>query len=93
MLRSCADEEIKIRHDAPQKFGRRSRRSRLQHVQQARLAELFVAGGMAEGAARTMATVTIAATEGAVVLFRAEQSRAPFDEVASTLTELIRGQS
>ena len=57
------------------------------------LAELFVAGGMAEGAAHTMATVTIAATEGAVILSRGEQSRGPFDEVASTLIDLIRGQS
>ena len=40
-----------------------------------------------------MATVTIAATEGAVVLSRAEQSKSPFDEVASTLRDLIRGQS
>jgi TetR/AcrR family transcriptional repressor of lmrAB and yxaGH operons len=54
------------------------------------LAELFVVGGMAEDAAHTMATVTIAATEGAVVLSRAEQSRSPFDEVASTLTDLVR---
>ena len=57
------------------------------------LAELFVAGGMAEDAAHTMATVTIAATEGAVVISRAQQTRAPFDEVASTLTGLIRRQS
>ncbi len=57
------------------------------------LAELFVIGGMSEDAAQRMATVTIAATEGAIVLSRAEQSRAPFDEVASTLTDLIQGQS
>jgi AcrR family transcriptional regulator len=57
------------------------------------LAELFVVGGMAEDAAHTMATVTIAATEGAVVLSRAEQSRTPFDEVASTLSDLIRAQA
>jgi TetR/AcrR family transcriptional repressor of lmrAB and yxaGH operons len=57
------------------------------------LAELFVVGGMAEDAAHTMATVTIAATEGAVVLSRAEQSRAPFDEVARTLSDLIRAQA
>ena len=57
------------------------------------LAELFVAGGMTEGAAHTMATVTIAATEGAVVLSRAEQSRTPFDEVANTLRDLVRGQA
>ena len=57
------------------------------------LAELFFVGGMAEDTARTMATLTIAASEGAVVLSRAEQSRTPFDEVASTLTDLVRGQA
>jgi TetR/AcrR family transcriptional regulator, lmrAB and yxaGH operons repressor len=57
------------------------------------LAELFAAGGMAADVAHTMATVAIAATEGAVVLSRAEQSRDPFDEVASTLTDLIRAHS
>jgi TetR/AcrR family transcriptional repressor of lmrAB and yxaGH operons len=54
-----------------------------------RLAALFVAGGMSEDTAHRMATVTIAATEGAVVLSRAQQSRAPFDDVASTLSDLI----
>jgi TetR/AcrR family transcriptional repressor of lmrAB and yxaGH operons len=57
------------------------------------LAELFVIGGMAEDAAHSMATVTIAATEGAVVLSRAQQSGAPFNEVANTLTDLVRGQA
>ena len=57
------------------------------------LVGLFVAGGMSEDAAHRLATVTIAATEGAVVLSRAEQSRVPFDEVASTLRDLIRAQS
>lgn len=56
------------------------------------LAGLFAAAGLSEDAAHRMATVTIAATEGAVVLCRAEQSRVPFDEVASTLRDLIRGQ-
>jgi AcrR family transcriptional regulator len=57
------------------------------------LAGLFVVGGMSEDAAHRMATVTIAATEGAVVLSRATRSRAPFDEVASTLKDLVRGQA
>jgi hypothetical protein len=50
------------------------------------LAELFVAGGMAEDVAHRMATVTIAATEGAVVISRAQRSRDPFDDVANTLS-------
>jgi TetR/AcrR family transcriptional repressor of lmrAB and yxaGH operons len=54
------------------------------------LAELFVAGGMPEDTAHRMATVAIAATEGAVVLSRAQRSRDPFDDVASTLSGLVR---
>jgi hypothetical protein len=48
---------------------------------------------LAESDAHTMATVTIAATEGAVVLSRADQSGGPFNEVASNLTDLILGKS
>jgi TetR/AcrR family transcriptional regulator, lmrAB and yxaGH operons repressor len=55
------------------------------------LAELFVAGGMPEDDAHRMATVTIAATEGAVVVSRAQRSRDPFDEVARTLMGLVSG--
>ncbi len=55
-----------------------------------RLAELFVAGGLPEHSAHRMATVTIAATEGAVVLSRAQRSTEPFDDVANTLSGLVR---
>ncbi len=54
------------------------------------LSELFVAGGMPEDKAHQMATVVIAATEGAVVLARAQRSRDPFDEVAGTLLNLFQ---
>jgi len=54
------------------------------------LTELFVAGGLREDAAHRVATVTIAATEGAIVLSRAQRSRDPFDDVASTLSGLVR---
>jgi hypothetical protein len=37
-----------------------------------------------------MATVTIAATEGAVVISPAQRSRDPFDDVANTLSGLVR---
>ena len=56
-----------------------------------RLAELFVAGGMPEIAAQRMSIITIAATEGAIVLSRAQRVRDPFDEVAGTLMDLIQG--
>ena len=57
------------------------------------LAELFVVGGMSADAAHRIATLTIAGTEGSVVLSRAQRSRVPFDEVASTLKDLVRGQA
>ncbi|HEY4224547.1 MAG TPA: TetR/AcrR family transcriptional regulator [Pseudolysinimonas sp.] len=50
-----------------------------------RLAELFAAGGMPPDAARRFATSVVAASEGAVVLSRAEQSFEPFDLVAEGL--------
>jgi TetR/AcrR family transcriptional regulator, lmrAB and yxaGH operons repressor len=53
------------------------------------LAELLVAGGVAESPAQQLAVMIIAATEGAVALCRAERSRKPFDVVAETLTEMV----
>jgi len=50
-----------------------------------RLAELYVGGGMARAAAARLATTVVAATEGAVVVSRAEQSLDPFEEVAEAL--------
>src|SRR6476646_9386222 len=47
-----------------------------------RLAELYVKGGVPSAAAARLATTVVAATEGAVVVSRAEQSLEPFEEVA-----------
>jgi TetR/AcrR family transcriptional repressor of lmrAB and yxaGH operons len=55
------------------------------------LTELFVAGRLRVDAAHRMATLTIAATEGAIVLARAQRSTDPFDEVAATLMDLVQG--
>jgi TetR/AcrR family transcriptional repressor of lmrAB and yxaGH operons len=55
------------------------------------LRELFVAGGLSEDAAHRMATVAIAATEGAIVLARAQRRTDPFDEAAATLMDLVQG--
>jgi AcrR family transcriptional regulator len=55
------------------------------------LAELFVIGGMSEDEANRVATVAIAASEGAVLLSRARRSREPFDEVANSLLDMVRG--
>jgi len=53
-----------------------------------RLTDLFTVGGMTKGAARQLAVTVVAATEGAVALSRAERSREPFDQVATTLRTL-----
>jgi len=58
---------------------------------QARLAELLVGSGMPAADAASFATLLIAASEGAVVLARAEQSFAPFDAVHARLRDGVAG--
>lgn len=53
-----------------------------------RLAELYVAAGLEPDTASSFATTLVAASEGAVVLSRAEQSLDPFEQVAARLVEL-----
>jgi TetR/AcrR family transcriptional repressor of lmrAB and yxaGH operons len=55
---------------------------------QARLAELFTAAGLAADDANGLATMMIAASEGAVVLARAEQALAPLETVHQQLRRL-----
>ncbi len=50
-----------------------------------RLAELYVTAGMAEADAIRLATTLVAASEGAVVVSRAERSLEPFELVAEEL--------
>jgi len=52
------------------------------------LAELFSVSGMKTAPARQLAATVIAATEGAVVLCRAQHTWEPFDHVAATLLSL-----
>jgi TetR/AcrR family transcriptional repressor of lmrAB and yxaGH operons len=52
-----------------------------------RLAELYVAAGVEPRIASSFATTLVAASEGAVVLSRAEQSLEPFEQVAERLVE------
>jgi TetR/AcrR family transcriptional regulator, lmrAB and yxaGH operons repressor len=56
----------------------------------ARLAELLMKGGLAPRHAAPFAATLIAASEGAVVLSRGEQSMEPFDLVAAQLLEQAR---
>jgi AcrR family transcriptional regulator len=58
-----------------------------------RLAELYVTGGMPNEAAARLATTVVAATEGAVVVSRAEQSLEPFEEVAKALLAMTPGEA
>jgi TetR/AcrR family transcriptional repressor of lmrAB and yxaGH operons len=52
-----------------------------------RLAELYVEGGMEPRAAEQLATTLVAATEGAVVVSRAEQSLQAFELVGKALLD------
>ena len=56
-----------------------------------RLAELYVAGGLDEDRARRLAITLVAASEGAVVVSRAERSLDPFEEVAAQLVAMTPG--
>ena len=49
------------------------------------IADLFVEGGMAGDAAARLAATLVAASEGAVVVSRAERSLEPFELVAAEL--------
>lgn len=54
-----------------------------------RLAQLFRAAGQSNSSAESSAVLLIAATEGAVVLARAERSFAPLDAVGARLHDLM----
>ena len=54
----------------------------------ARLAELYVTGGMDAAKAQRVAATVVAASEGAVVVSRAEKSLEPFELVAAQLLDL-----
>jgi TetR/AcrR family transcriptional repressor of lmrAB and yxaGH operons len=57
-----------------------------------RLTELLEAGGLPSGQAPAFAVLMIAASEGAVVMSRAQQSMEPFDLVADQLLHQISGK-
>jgi AcrR family transcriptional regulator len=57
---------------------------------QDKLARALEAGGLSEADARSTATLLLAASEGAVVICRAEQDIRPFDLVATELVDHVR---
>jgi hypothetical protein len=54
----------------------------------ARIADLYVVGGVTQDAAVRLAATLVAATEGAVVVSRAERSMDAFELVAAQLLEM-----
>lgn len=58
-----------------------------------RLAELYASGGLPADSAARLATTIVAATEGAVVVSRAEQSLEPFEQVARALLAMTTGET
>jgi len=55
-----------------------------------KLARALETGGLSEADARSTATLLLAASEGAVVICRAEQDLGPFDLVAAQLVDHVR---
>ncbi|MBE1464889.1 TetR family transcriptional regulator C-terminal domain-containing protein [Kibdelosporangium phytohabitans] len=56
---------------------------------QDRIRTRLTANGMAEGRARRLATLAIAAIEGAVVLCRVQRSTEPLDDVVAEISPLL----
>ena len=70
--------------------GLRQRTAEAFRAWQDKLARALQAGGLRRGDARSTATLLLAASEGAVVICRAEQDIGPFELVATQLVEHVR---
>ena len=78
----CAVLAVTVATDSPDLLGHAAAIFR---AWRARLAELYQLGGLAADTAARLATTVIAASEGAVVISRAERSLEPFEQVAAQL--------
>jgi AcrR family transcriptional regulator len=78
----CAVLAVTVATDSPDLL---DRAASIFRAWRGRLAELYVTGGMDADAAARLATTLVAATEGAVVVSRAERSLEPFELVAQEL--------
>ena len=85
----CAVLAVTVATDSPQLL---DHAADIFRAWRGRLAELYAAGGMASDAAIRLATTVVAATEGAVVVSRAEQSLEPFELVAEQLLSASPGK-
>jgi AcrR family transcriptional regulator len=83
----CAVLAVTVAADSPQLL---ERAAGIFRDWRARLAELYAEAGLSPEAAARFAAMVIAASEGAVVLSRAEQSLEPFELVAEDLLEQAR---
>ena len=83
----CAVLAVAVAADSPERLDHTARVFR---GWRRRLTELLVEGGLAPVDASRFAATLVAASEGAVVLARAEQSLEPFDLVAEQLLEQVR---
>jgi TetR/AcrR family transcriptional regulator, lmrAB and yxaGH operons repressor len=83
----CAVLAVAVAADSPELLDQTARVFR---TWRRRLAELIEQGGLDAGDAARIAAVLVAASEGAVVLSRAEQSLEPFDLVAEQLIDQVR---
>ncbi len=82
----CAVLAVTVAADSPPLLERTASAFR---TWRARLAELLEEGGLRPTAAARFAATLIAASEGAVVLARAEQDLEPFDLVASEMSAQV----
>jgi len=78
----CAVLAVTVATDSPDLLGHAARIFR---AWRERLADLYERGGMDTAAAARLATTVVAASEGAVVVSRAERSLEPFELVAAQL--------
>jgi len=78
----CAVLAVTVATDSPDLLDHAASIFRVWRV---RIAELYVRGGMDEAAAARLATTIVAASEGAVVVSRAERSLEPFEQAVEEL--------
>jgi TetR/AcrR family transcriptional repressor of lmrAB and yxaGH operons len=78
----CAVLAVTVATDSPDLLGHAARIFR---AWRGRLADLYERGGMDTAAAARLATTVVAASEGAVVVSRAERTLEPFELVAAQL--------
>jgi TetR/AcrR family transcriptional regulator, lmrAB and yxaGH operons repressor len=78
----CAVLAVTVATDSPDLLGHAARIFR---AWRGRLADLYERAGMDTGAAARLATTVVAASEGAVVVSRAERTLEPFELVAAQL--------